>query len=91
MPQPSPEILPYGYVIPINGYGLWDAIYGYLGLETDANTVLGMTWYDQKETPGLGGNIALPQWQEQFKNKVIFQKVPLVKLITSAHNWASKL
>lgn len=66
--------LPYGYVIPINGYGLWDAIYGYLGLKADANTVLGMTWYDQKETPGLGGNIALPKWQNQFRGKNIFQK-----------------
>ncbi|CCB88351.1 NADH:ubiquinone reductase (Na(+)-transporting) subunit C [Simkania negevensis] len=68
--------LPYGYVIPINGYGLWDAIYGYLGLKADADTVLGMTWYDQKETPGLGGNIALPHWQGQFQGKVIFQESP---------------
>jgi len=74
--QLSPDLLPYGYVIPINGYGLWDAIYGYLGLKADADTVLGMTWYDQKETPGLGGNIVLPEWQNQFKNKVIFQKSP---------------
>ena len=65
---------PYGYVLPINGYGLWDAIYGYLGLKADADTVLGMTWYDQKETPGLGGNIALPKWQEQFQGKKIFQE-----------------
>ena len=64
----------YGYVIPINGYGLWDAIYGYLGLAANADTVLGMTWYDQKETPGLGGDIALPRWQKQFWDKVIFQK-----------------
>lgn len=66
--------IPYGYVLPVNGYGLWDAIYGYLGLAANANTVLGMTWYDQKETPGLGGDIALPEWQKQFWDKVIFQK-----------------
>jgi Na+-transporting NADH:ubiquinone oxidoreductase subunit C len=65
---------PYGYVIPVNGYGLWDAIYGYLGLKANGDTILGMTWYDQKETPGLGGEIALPEWQEQFIGKVIFQK-----------------
>jgi len=67
---------PYGYVIPVNGYGLWDAIYGYLGIEGNGDTVLGMTWYDQKETPGLGGEIGLPEWQEQFAGKVIFQKSP---------------
>ncbi len=66
--------IPYGYVLPVNGYGLWDAIYGYLGLKANGDTILGMTWYDQKETPGLGGEIALPEWQEQFFDKVIFQK-----------------
>jgi len=63
-----------GYVIPINGFGLWDAIYGYLGLQADANTVIGATWYEQAETPGLGGDIALPPWQNQFPGKVIFQE-----------------
>ena len=63
-----------GYVIPINGMGLWDAIYGYLAIEPDANTVIGISWYDQKETPGLGANIAEPQWQSQFPGKHIFQE-----------------
>jgi Na+-transporting NADH:ubiquinone oxidoreductase subunit C len=65
-----------GYVIPINGYGLWDAIYGYLGIGPDGDTVIGMTWYDQKETPGLGGEISNPDWEGQFYGKVIFQKNP---------------
>lgn len=62
-----------GYVIPVNGYGLWDAIYGYLALKPDGDTVIGITWYDQKETPGLGANISEPSWQNQFPGKVIFQ------------------
>lgn len=71
------KILPHeGYVIPINGYGLWDAIYGYLALEPDANTVIGISWYDQKETPGLGGNIAEIPWQSLFLGKKIFQENP---------------
>lgn len=71
------KILPdKGFVIPINGYGLWDAIYGYLALETDANTVIGISWYDQKETPGLGGNIAETPWQSLFPGKKIFQESP---------------
>lgn len=64
----------YAYVLPISGQGLWDAINGYICVEQNANTVLGTTWYDQNETPGLGGNIALPDWQKQFYGKVIFQK-----------------
>lgn len=62
-----------GYVIPINGFGLWDAIYGYLGIAADGKTVLGATWYNQMETAGLGANISLASWQSQFKNKLIFQ------------------
>lgn len=63
-----------GYVIPVNGYGLWDAIYGYLAIANDGNTVIGMTWYDQKETPGLGANIADAPWQNLFPGKHIFQE-----------------
>jgi Na+-transporting NADH:ubiquinone oxidoreductase subunit C len=64
---------PIGYVIPVNGYGLWDAIYGYLAIKPDGNTVIGISWYDQKETPGLGANIAEPEWQSLFPGKHIFQ------------------
>lgn len=67
---------PVGYVIPVNGFGLWDAIYGYIAIKTDGNTVIGIAWYDQKETPGLGANIAEPEWQSQFPGKHIFQESP---------------
>lgn len=65
---------PEGYVIPINGFGLWDAIYGYLAIKPDGNTVIGSSWYDQKETPGLGANIAEAYWQNLFPGKYIFQE-----------------
>lgn len=63
-----------GYVIPVNGMGLWDAIYGYLAIEPNGNNVIGISWYDQKETPGLGANISEPEWQSQFPGKHIFQE-----------------
>lgn len=63
-----------GWVIPINGLGLWDAIYGYLAIKPDVVTVTGITWYDQKETPGLGANIADAPWQALFPGKKIFQE-----------------
>lgn len=65
---------PIGYVIPVNGFGLWDAIYGYLAIKPDGDTVIGITWYQQKETPGLGANIAEPEWQSHFPGKLIFQE-----------------
>lgn len=64
---------PIGYVVPVNGYGLWDAIYGYIALKTDGDTVIGISWYDQKETPGLGANISEAPWQNLFPGKKIFQ------------------
>jgi Na+-transporting NADH:ubiquinone oxidoreductase subunit C len=77
------EILPFekggkpeGYIFPINGFGLWDAIYGYLAVKSDGNTVIGTSWYDQKETPGLGANISEPEWQSLFPGKRIFQESP---------------
>lgn len=74
---------PYGYVIPVNGYGLWDAIYGYLGLAANGDSVIGMTWYSQKETPGLGAEISLPDWQKQFWGKEIFRKIGTKELLIS--------
>lgn len=70
----SNETKPIGWVIPVNGFGLWDAIYGYLALKPDGNTVIGTSWYDQKETPGLGANISEAYWQDLFPGKVIFQE-----------------
>ena len=62
LPNPTKEAKeneePEGYVIPVNGFGLWDAIYGYLAIKPGGNSVIGISWYDQKETPGLGANIA---------------------------------
>lgn len=76
LPNPSPDSKdekPIGYVIPVNGFGLWDAIYGYVAIQPDGDQVIGISWYDQKETPGLGANIAESSWQSNFPGKHIFQ------------------
>lgn len=70
------EEKPIGYVIPVNGAGLWDAIYGYLAVKPDGDTIIGISWYEQKETPGLGANIADAEWQIHFPGKLIFQESP---------------
>lgn len=62
-----------GYILPIFGFGLWNSIHGYLAVGGDGNTILGTTWYKHEETPGLGANITLPQWQKSFVGKKIFQ------------------
>lgn len=50
-------------VLPVEGAGMWGAMYGFLALDRDGNTVRGITFYEHKETPGLGGEIANPKWQ----------------------------
>ncbi len=70
----APDRQIIGYIVPVNGYGLWDAIYGYLALKPDGVTVIGISWYDHKETPGLGAEIAATAWQKQFPGKKIVQE-----------------
>lgn len=78
-PNPGPNgaldehATPDGYILPVNGFGLWGAVYGYLAIGPDANHVIGISWYEHIETPGLGANIAEPDWQSQFPGKQIFQ------------------
>ena len=56
-------------VIAVEGLGMWGTIYGFVALAPDANTVLGLTFYDQKETPGLGGEIGNPSWQALWRGR----------------------
>ena len=44
-------------VIPVEGVGMWGTLYGFLAIDRDTTTIRGLTYYDQKETPGLGGEI----------------------------------
>lgn len=64
---------PESYVLPVSGFGLWDKIAGFLAIRPDGKSVVGISWYDQKETPGLGATISEPWWQAQFSGKWIFQ------------------
>ncbi len=59
-------------VLPISGYGLWSTLYGYLVLDADLNTVIGITFTDHGETPGLGGEVDNPKWKAQWPGKQIF-------------------
>lgn len=60
------------YIIPISGPGLWDMMYGYVALQPDLNSVKGITFYEHKETPGLGGECDKPAFRNQFIGKKIF-------------------
>ena len=59
-------------VLPIEGIGMWGTLYGFLALDRDGRTIRGLTFYDQKETPGLGGEIANPRWQALWVGRHAF-------------------
>ncbi len=63
---------PEQFVLPIEGLGMWGTMYGFLAIARDGNTVRGLTFYEQKETPGLGGEIANPKWQALWVGRKAF-------------------
>lgn len=59
-------------ILPVRGYGLWGTLYGFLALKSDFNTVAGLGFYEQKETPGLGGEVDNPNWKALWLGKKVF-------------------
>ncbi len=60
-------------IIPIRGRGLWSTLYGYIALAEDASTISGITFYQHKETPGLGGEVDNPDWKAQWPGKAAIE------------------
>jgi Na+-transporting NADH:ubiquinone oxidoreductase subunit C len=56
-------------VLPVEGTGMWGQLAGFIALDRDGNTVRGLTFYEQKETPGLGGEISNPKWQALWQGR----------------------
>lgn len=60
-------------VLPVHGYGLWGQLYGFIALESDAQTVAGLGFYEHKETPGLGGEVDNPRWKALWPGKQAYR------------------
>lgn len=56
-------------ILPVQGYGLWGIMYGFLALDTDTKTVKAINFYKHNETPGLGGEIQNPRWTATWQSK----------------------
>jgi Na+-transporting NADH:ubiquinone oxidoreductase subunit C len=65
-------------VLPIEGKGLWSTLYGFIALESDTNTIAGLTFYEHGETPGLGGEIENPAWLALWPGRKAFEKTSSV-------------
>ena len=62
---------PAAYILPVDSRGLWGKIHGYMAIESDGKTVAGFSVYSHNETPGLGGEIEKPWFQQNFVGKRI--------------------
>jgi len=71
-------------ILPVRGKGLWSTMWGLLSLDGDCRTVRGLTFYEDGETPGLGGEINNPKWKASWGNpdcpKVLFDEQGSVKI-----------
>ena len=70
-------------ILPMHGYGLWSTMYGFLALEADGQTVKSINFYDQAETPGLGGEVVNPNWRALWQGKKVYDDAgePQLRLI----------
>ena len=58
------------YIIPMYGSGLWDAIWGFVSL--DSELVVQGVYFDHKgETPGLGANIKQRYFMDDFTGETV--------------------
>ncbi len=58
------------YICQVRGKGLWDAIWGYVAVESDENTIAGVSFDHKGETPGLGAEIKdNPSFPKSFKGE----------------------
>jgi Na+-transporting NADH:ubiquinone oxidoreductase subunit C len=53
------------------GPGLWGPIKGFLALDPKMTKIRGITFYEQEETPGLGGDIVNASFRDKFVGLMI--------------------
>jgi len=56
------------YIVPVRGKGLWDAVWGYVAIDTQL-VIQGVFFDHAGETPGLGSNIKERFFMDDFKGE----------------------
>ena len=62
-PPPDPN---GAIAVRFSGPGLWGPIKGFLALDPEKEKIRGITFYEQEETPGLGGEIVSWGFRKNF-------------------------
>ncbi len=73
-------------ILPIEGYGLWSTLYGFIALSGDLETIQGITFYEHGETAGLGGEVDNLNWQALWPGRKAFDSdwTPQIEVIKGA-------
>jgi Na+-transporting NADH:ubiquinone oxidoreductase subunit C len=60
-------------------------LYGFIALKADKQTIVGLKFYEQGETPGLGGEVENPRWLALWRNKKLMNDkgLPVLTLVKS--------
>ena len=62
-------------ILPVQGKGLWSTLYGFLALDGgDPRVIRGIAFYEQGETPGLGGEVDNPKWRALWPGRRALDK-----------------
>ena len=59
------------FAVCVEGNGFWAPIKGIVGVSADRKSITGVSFYEQNETPGLGGEIANLPFRRRFEGLLI--------------------
>jgi len=78
-------------ILPIYGSGMWSTLGGYVALQADLNTVAGVSFYEQNETPGLGDQVGQPAWWAKWRGVKIKDEQGRIRFAVAASAPVSEL
>ena len=61
-------------ILPVYGKGYQSTLRAFLALEGDTSTVAALRFYEQGDTPGLGGRIQDADWEAQWPGKRVYDE-----------------
>ncbi|MCG8340823.1 MAG: NADH:ubiquinone reductase (Na(+)-transporting) subunit C [Cytophagales bacterium] len=70
------------YILPVFGVGLWDYIWAYVAVANDLNTIKGIAFDHEKETPGLGARITDKEIQRRYIGKKLYNDIGKLVSVT---------
>lgn len=73
-------------ILPVYGYGLWSTMHGLLALAKDGRTIKALSFYEHRETAGLGSEITNPDWSALWTGKLATDATgkPAIRVIKGA-------